>query len=353
MRNFNLDDGLIDRKCDLFRECLPDIIKIWRLLSKSKNNISGHWKYIQENKQAEFIAALDNEDENRIISILQNLFRNPLSQGLISRSTYDGLLKLEDTERHQFVFRLAQDLERSLELSNYPDISYIDFPNIGNPYGIFFDSFLVHPDTPKFLHHAYLLRKWGFRHSSRPVFLEIGGGFGGTLCYLLKTVRNSYCYINCDLPVMLVIFYSFIYEFCKKAGINLRVGITTDQEISLEICQEYDIVLTPPSNKTNIVCCIDMVYNSNSLSEMSQSEIDAYFEIINKSGCFFHQNSNLLFSKDNIDLYDSPEIPADTFPISSDFFQVYKSVVAWYSTNGKYREYLYVKRDLLGSWAAK
>ena len=91
---------------------------------------------------------------------------------------------------------------------------------------------------------------------------------------------------------------------------------------------------------------IDILFNSNSFSEMGKNSLTHYFKIINskiKPKFIMHQNTNEeAFSK----LKRYKEIPSSKFPIDKKNYKLkYFNLSIFHGGSGRYREYLYKRKN--------
>ena len=172
-----------------------------------------------------------------------------------------------------------------------------------------------------------------FLDSLRPIICEIGGGYGGLILQLLK--RNfKDIYINIDILETLLINYYFLRKYTKKKI------ILCDLENPKKF-NNQNIYLATTSYFSKLKVKIDIIFNSNSFSEMSKNDVIYYFKYINilKSKYIYHQNSNFLLFPNSL---RHIEILAKDFPINKKKYKlILKSMSMFGSGSGRYREYLY------------
>ena len=215
--------------------------------------------------------------------------------------------------------------------------------DIGNPYGLIYKKKLILYDTPRHDFYANKIKNLVFIEKQIPTILEIGGGYGGLLSQLIK--RNlKFNYINIDLFKSLQIAYYFIRkEFKKKIYFS---NVINNKILSKN--GEPKIIFVPYDKnnfwKSNMK--VDIVFNSNSFSEMGLNSILRYFKIINskiKPKFILHQNTNLKsFSK----LKRYKEIRSTDFPIDKKNYELkyfYPSI--FQGGAGRYREFLYKRKN--------
>ena len=148
--------------------------------------------------------------------------------------------------------------------------------NIGNPYGLIFKNKLVLYDTPRHDYYANKIQNLIFHKYKVPTILEIGGGYGGLLSQLLKR-KLKFNYINIDLSKTLQVAYYFIRK-------NFEKKIIISKFVFNDIFNKKNQIIFIPYNEQNFWNSnlkVDLLFNSNSFSEMSKSSLLHYFKIIN------------------------------------------------------------------------
>ena len=182
------------------------------------------------------------------------------------------------------------------------------------------------PDQPR---HDYFALKIANLHPR--TVLEIGGGYGGLALQLSRRMKIKY--INIDLPETLYLINFFLSE----------IGL--DVKWAIDHIPEADVVLVPADRKHLLKTQIVLVFNSNSLSEMGKQTVAEYCNFINtiwKPKHFLHQNSNVLLFP------NSPrhiEVLARDFPIRGDYREIYRAIAPWQGAGGRYREFLYERKN--------
>lgn len=290
--------------------------EILKLHSVLRSPADGEWKWIHDNKKQSYMKALQQNDREALATILSNLFRMDASYGLISCDVTENPVALESS--------LLLDIDAWKEFTEQDDMSYLSMPNVGNPYGASIDDTLICCDQPR---HDYFALK--IKSLEPETVLEIGGGYGGLALQLSRRAKVQY--INCDLPETLYLAYYFL----SRAGKRVEWAID-------EWPQDAEMIFVPANKKEKVPDEIDLVFNANSLSEMSRETVQDYLQSINntwKPRYFLHQNSNFLLFP------DSPrhvEVLARDFPIDkTQYSEVYRAIALWQGAGGRYREFLY------------
>lgn len=333
-----------------------EVIDVYRAMRDADqlSSPSGEWRWIFDVSRRGYQAALESGDREGLMGLLRNFFRNELSFGLVSHATFDDLSDGDENTLMEFSNAILLDVDTWLEFCDSPSIAALEMPAVGNPYGIVLEGTLILPDAPRHSYHARKLQGLMHHCGPRPVILEIGGGYGSVFWRLWNTpgMVGEFCYINCDLEETLFLFCYFALTGAASFGSrNIpppKIKWALDGVIRGQDTQQYDLILVPASRSGFLDCGVDIAYNSNSLSEMAREDVEDYFRIINrlKPRFIFHQNSNFFpweaSSRGHI------EVLARDFPIDHGVYEeLYRAVAPWMGAQGRYREYLYARRDLV------
>jgi len=182
------------------------------------------------------------------------------------------------------------------ELQLYP-------PNIFGEVGWNMDGRTVNPDLYVYLERMILLHGAGIfdalrkRVSSRPAkILEIGGGYGALSYYLRRLVPHSH-YIIIDLPESIAfsaIYLStlFPHEMSSLYHPVRNPSCSIDRPGFTFVCNHFSESLRQYCGE------FDLVINTLSLSEMSDSQVDFYAVLARDllkpdGGIFFEQNHDM------------------------------------------------------------
>ena len=140
--------------------------------------------------------------------------------------------------------------------------------------------------------------------------------------------------MNVDIIETLLINYYFLRKYTKKKIIIC----------DLQNPKKFDnkkIYLATRNYFSKLRLNIDIVFNSNSFSEMSKNDVKYYFKYINfyKSKYIYHQNSDVLLYPNSL---RHIEVLAKNFPVNKKKYKlILKNMSLWGSGSGRYREYLY------------
>lgn len=297
-------------KSDL--EFANEIISIHK---KLKTTADGEWGWINQNKKTDYLHALDSGNTEKLAHILSNFFREDAAFGIYSN--YGETMQLD----------LEKDVGIWKEFTEQTDLSILETPDVGNPYDISVGGVRIAPDQPR---HDYFACK--IKTLAPDSMLEIGGGYGGLALQIMRRMKVSY--VNIDLPETLYIMYYFL----SKAGYDVQWAIDS--------LPEAQIVLVPTDRKQLVTGKYDLVFNSNSLSEMGRPTVESYFDSINtvwQPIYLLHQNSNVLLFPDSV---RHIEVLSKDFPIDkTKYIEIYRAISPWQGAGGRYREFLYKQRS--------
>ena len=319
-------------------------VEVYKIFSKylNKNDLyGGTWQWIDKKKRKDVFNFKSKKELNLPNKNLSNFFRNNLSFGLISSHWENRNSRKWKNKLSSQILKNILSWEEFTKNKN-SDMNYLnDFGLAGNPYGLKLGKKLIMYDTPR---HDYYADKiiTLLKNKKIPTILEIGGGYGGLLAQLIKR-KYKFNYINIDIPKSLMVSYYFIRSnFSKKILINER--------IKLKKIKKNSIIFVPFTKNFNWESNleIDLVFNSNSFSELDNKILNYYLKLINTKiipKFILHQNSNILLypnSKRHI------EILASKFKINKKKFRKVSSGLSLFQGgSGRYREYLYVRNDIL------
>ncbi len=150
---------------------------------------SNEWLSIYESYMGEAMSVMKAGNRGKLREIYSNFWRDPCSTGL------HGLPL--DMQKHYFSGRIVDTAKRLYSMDGVhryqlwrslvgkqAAITELAAPEIGNPYGMYFDDTLV--NCGFYLpHYAQLIGRLTKSRGRRTV-LEIGGGYGGLAYFLLR-----------------------------------------------------------------------------------------------------------------------------------------------------------------------
>ena len=173
------------------------------------------------------------------------------------------------------------------------------------------DGELVNIDTLKFyesliaLDHAGLLDNIR-RSASKPIVVEIGGGWGG-FAYQFKKTCLQCTYVIIDLPQTMLFSGVYLKSLFPKA----KTFIYGEGGYSLpqDDISNYDFVFLPHYSINSLrLPRIDLAINMVSFQEMSSAQVLGYIRWLRESGCKTLYSHNRARSAHNDQLSDVSEI---------------------------------------------
>lgn len=173
------------------------------------------------------------------------------------------------------------------------DISKISTPEFGNQLGAYLNGHFVtigsffNQIISKMLCHQ-------IGYSKRPIICDLGGGYGKLGFFLTKDL-NNYCFVDFDLPEVLILAAYYLV----KANPEKKFLLYGEKEFSKNDLNDYDFIFMPPTEiKKMQDNSVDLFVNKNSLGEMKKETANYYINEINRcSKNFFHMNHNRIRNK--------------------------------------------------------
>ena len=306
-------------------QIIDEIIKVNKIIGSI--DMGGAWKFYNENTRKNYVNALRNHDRETLANLLSSFFQNECSSAIITPS-------INVAKDFNLSNQMMWDLDAFSEFSNNDyDLSILNTPKIGSPFGIELDGNKILPDSARHLFFAEKLNSLSFGNNSN--ILEIGGGYGGLIYFLKKTGFNEN-YFNIDLPETLFVCYYYLRKN------NIPCEFLIDEKP----LKKGVVYLIPSIVYKEVVKNIefDIFFNSASLSEMNKDVCFNYIDMVNKKSpdYILHCNSNFLaFPDSKIHL----EVLARDFPIDSKTYNlIYKHVSPFQGASGRYRIFQYNKK---------
>ena len=343
-----LSDGLLDRRNETNNEHDRDVINriicSYHAAKEEQKNVplpyqpGGAWKEDIERRRAEYLKVLDSRDFEGLRRLLRNFFRNNGVAGVWTYGYYRDIVNASNGKKKRFINGNLEDFKTLIDFVDNFDISNLEVPLVGNPWGYFIKGTLVLPTACRHYYYARHVKSL-LEDIETPVVCEIGGGFGGFAYYLLS-VNRCVKYVNFDLPEVLLIAQYFLMNAFPEKRV-LLYGENRNRRISQEEINSYDMILMPNFALPNVTDkTADMFVNTGSFSEMDYHTIEEYIKQITRitKRYLFHDNSDR--PKSNTE--DHIEVVSSEFPIPLDIFKrIYKSNSLWGGGSGRYREHLY------------
>ena len=310
---------------------------------------SGVWKWINS-KQQDLFNALENNNLEKLRIYFANFFRNnALSNGLVSHNLLDDNVISNDSKRIQEYFNLIlQDIDTCRDLTGISsdNLCELNFPKIGNPYGILLNDALILSDQPRHYYDAKKIYDLTI-DIDNPTIFEIGGGYGGLLINLYKFFKDKpFTYVNCDICSTSLIFYYVIDNYMNSHNVDSKIHIDASNNIQNNKNNQQNIILNIFNNEfITFKNGIDLVYNSHSLSEMSEEHINLYMDIIMKNNATYFYNINADYFPWKTSYKNHIEINASSFKMNN-YVKLSHTISPWIcGGNERYREFLFKRRN--------
>ena len=318
------------KKTGIDKEIVTKILNSFAFkIRDQKNDGTGEWEWLQNNKQKNFIKAISDMDIQGVSDFLINMFKSEATYGYLSPSFQDCKNKLS-TVKSDILCNIDTCFEFS-DIKNVQDLA----TEFGNPFGLKVNKNIVLPDTPRHYYYGYNIERLLRFKSSNPLIIEIGGGYGGLCLQNFRRFKSNCTIINVDLyPALITTSY-----YLSKNNVPLNIIDKNNQKIqnkTVNLVSSQDMSILASLAKK-----CDLIFNSRSLCEMNYDTLKNYFDFINNCDCSFlyHENSNfLLFPESEWHV----ELMADNFPINNQKFRLLaKYLTPFTGGDGRYREYIY------------
>lgn len=323
------DEELLKRICNAYAKS-----KQIQLASEKVFSPSNEWLPIYENNLKEVILALNSHDYKKLHHLYSNFYREDCSEGLVGSYNMKKRFlskKISFFNKLQWVNMWIHSYENWKARQNY-DISVNDLisPNVGNPYGYFFDNQFISCGLYQQFYAAQINKL--LSKSESKLILELGAGFGGMAYFVIRDVHQA-AYIDLDLPENIALTSYYL----SKAFPDKNIILFGECENINNHLKPGNILLMPSFvvKELNSVS-IDLIFNSYSLAEMSRETIDFYIlefdRLLKQNKYFYHLNHNTRCV-----------VKADDFGVNPDHFNLLYKIKGNWNINGDEFEYLYVK----------
>lgn len=270
--------------------------------------VSNEWVPLFRKPLLPLLNALESGDAAGLRDLLDNFFRNSISQGLcglasdMAGSYFDKppsrFLRTQLLIDSVYRYRL---LEKLLPGTKPSDLHVADF---GNPYGMYVDGeFLRTGVDYQYFYARQIAQMLSGREdrNQRATVAELGGGIGGFAYFLNGLFPAGLTYINLDLPEILCISsYQLMNLYPDKSVLLYAEAARIDSAT----IASHDIALLPSFAIEALGAdSVDASFNSYSLAEMDQPTIQNYATHLSRitSRFILHVNhvADSLVSADN------------------------------------------------------
>jgi hypothetical protein len=319
----DLNRGLqpvIDQREKITDDGLLRIIRAYKRSKIAQNarpepyQITGDWAVILREAHADFIRELESENLPALKSILSRFSRDKISRGL----SLSGAIPASFREKVILLLAMNRSYRVWKQVTLLPD-EVLEYPrDVGQMHGVWVNGRSV--ILPSF-HQSYFAQKIDTLVSDVPgrrTIVEIGGGFGSLAYHLFRFTRGRYSYINLDIPEVGVIAAYFLMNIFPEKKFLLY----GEAELTPSVTNECDIIILPNFCIRDLTDgSVDLVFNSNGLSQMHAATIREYLAQIGRicTRYFLHANNEderpPLAGKDHYINLNNPEyeLPKDEF----------------------------------------
>lgn len=305
--------------------------------------VGRNWGNFLRVTRPRFYEAVARRDVPALDTLLGSFFRNEMTTGTFggckAYDAYDAWVaagaSVHAAIRQQFnVWRYSVAT---------PDVARLATPPVGNPYGVWIDQGIVHPNA--FLNDYRAGFVLGLvENLERPIVIDLGGGFGG-FCQQLIAHNGHTLYVGFDLPDNLIVASYFLLAAHPEKRVLFYES--PDQRLDPEALQGYDVILMPNFMLPHVPDrSVDVFTNFISLSEMDYSTIGEYLRQVDRVCSGFFYQENLFDNGDNYEFY-----PVPVFPQLPHFKQLSSAPSRWpfFSATSPHHchgEFLSVRRDI-------
>lgn len=291
-RALNLREGFADHRASAKAEKARDKSIVERVM-RAYELASRDWKLAQDRYQlrglwAEWIdlnfdgltQAVDSEDIVRVDGLLENFARERFATGL--GSSYDDLRHYRTPLVGKAYVRTVWCRYRDALADAGFDLKTLAYPKIGNPAGVPVNGSVIQIDTLRHAYSAFSIMHL-LRDVNSPVILEIGGGLGGQAFQTVSQLRSSGNpagrYFDFDIPeVQIAGGYFLIHAFPE-----LDVRLYGEAEVEVDGADRFDIGVFPHFAIDGLEdSSVDLVFNSNSFSEMDEAAASHYLAVTDR-----------------------------------------------------------------------
>jgi putative sugar O-methyltransferase len=247
------------------------------------------WEQVRRRSLGPVTRALRTRDIEALRKMYRNFFRDPCSAGLLGvpygmSNAYFGRT-IKDVHRSFYLSHALYRIDYWMtQTDNRFALRDLAGPDIGNPFGVLIDGTFVRVGAD---YAHYCAHRIGcLVDSEKATVAEIGGGFGGMACYLLRD-QSRVTYLNFDVPESIALSSYYLL----KAFPRLKFLLFGEQKLTKEAIDQADGVLMPVFELATIPDeSIDVTFSSHAMSDLSYRSMIEYFNHIARTtrGSFLH-----------------------------------------------------------------
>ena len=277
-----LEFGLQERPSQIdpktHRQIIERVIHLFQAMKRDQPQAGqvyqpgGEWAHYLGERRGFYQGLLDG-DVDFCQEKLDNFWRNELGPIVKEYAKFEQLTGNEA----EFVERFQANVTRNYLIwkeIHDGDISMLEVPRVGNPWGYRIDGDLVLPKATRF--HALASQIRGLTQDvDHALVAEIGGGYGGAPYYLLRD-RPRTTYVDFDLPETLVIAaYYLLCCFPDREVFLYGEGPTP----GADAIDRYAAVMLPNFELPKLADnSVDDFFNSFSFSEVPFESLAEYLK---------------------------------------------------------------------------
>lgn len=298
---------------------------------------AGEWREHVAQRMPHY-SAFQDSSLDRLADLLRNFWRNELGVLVKQYASYQQLMA-DSEKRRKYAEWMAHDIMIWTHLFE-ADVAELTIPEVGHPWGYLWQGVLIGSKVLRY--HALMLQIEGLTSDcARPIVAEIGAGYGGMACYLMRG-NESRVYLDFDLPETLAVAAYHLGKALPHRRLYLHNGGPVQWE---KVLSEYDVLLMPNWTIATLPeASVDVFLNTFSLSEMSRPVIEEYLNriVCSTRSYFLHNNMdrggvvNKGYERTPASHYP---IPAGTFKLLGKRYDLFQQKHS--GRDGDYREFLY------------
>ena len=256
-------------------------------INQAALHVGENWYEFLKRTRPVFYEVIKEHDLVKLGLLLENFYRNEMSTGILGGE--EGFKIFINANNYIANFRNIFNTWKN-SVNDY-DFKKVACPEVGNPYGVLLDGYIVHPNN--FLnHYRASFTQNLLSDTNKNTIVEIGGGYGG---YAYSLFINGFdgTYVNFDLPENLMVSSYFL----KLLFPDKRILCYNQQIESIDntLLSNYDIILMPHymvetmPNKSSDLCI-----NTISFSEMDYENIQYYVANFSRIAKKYIYHENML-----------------------------------------------------------
>jgi hypothetical protein len=248
------------------------------------------WRAIRDKNLGPVTRTLAGYDFDSLRRMYRNFFRDPCSAGLAGLP----FVRIEAGSPVSNIFKQLClidglhriDLWKSRTRGRF-ELSDLESPNIGNPFGIVLNNFFVRNGSEDQHYCAHKIIDL-LGASEAPVVAEIGGGFGGMAYYLIRDCPGA-TYLDFDVPETIALASYYLLSAFPEA----KATLYGEAELNADTLRSSQIILMPGFAMPELPpSTVDVAFNARLLSDLSPESLHQYLGEITRTtrGHYLHLN---------------------------------------------------------------